>query len=62
MYQTALAELREKNRKNDFIIARGNTEIMNNLKNWTFKSVYSALEAILFENDRLEQMKNKNPL
>ena len=54
-YQQALQKLRETNRENDYIITKGDSVQMQNVRFWVIRDYYGALEQILKDNDRAEQ-------
>lgn len=58
-YQHALQKLKEQNRENDYIITKGDSVQMQNVRFWVIRDYYSALEQILKDNDRAEQAQKK---
>jgi len=54
-YQHALQKLKEQNRENDYIITKGDSVAMQNVRFWVIRDYYAALEQILKDKDRAEQ-------
>ena len=58
-YQLALQRLREVNRENDYILAKGDTVKMQEVRYWTLGDYFAALEQILKDKDRSEQQQKQ---
>ena len=54
-YQQALQKVKEQNRENDYIITKGDSVQMQNVRFWVIRDYYAALEQILKDKDRAEQ-------
>jgi len=55
----AIQEIRERYRENDYIITKGDTVAMQNVKYWVLSDYYAAIERIIKEQERQEAEQNK---
>lgn len=58
-YQRRIEQIRDSQRGNDYIVAKGDAETMSRLKFWRQIEYYTIFEQILLENERLEAQKQK---
>jgi len=54
-----LLDIRAKNRENDYIICKGDTIAMQDVKYWCLIDYYTALEQIIRDNEKALQEANK---
>jgi len=59
-YINAIQQIRERYRENDYILTKGDTVAMQNVKYWLLCDYYAALERIIKEQERFEAEQSKN--